>query len=85
MSIARALSFNGLASGFHSAAITGGQHVAPLFAGGTVYAWSEITGKRRLRDRDDVGALRVVTRAIRDLPAKEFPEKPASEEGPGQC
>ena len=42
ISLARALSFNGLANAFHIAAINGGRHVAPLFAGGTVFAWSEI-------------------------------------------
>ena len=42
ISLARALSFNGLANAFHIAAINGGRHVAPLFAGDTVFAWSEI-------------------------------------------
>ena len=37
ISLARALSFNGLANAFHIAAINGGRHVAPLFAGGTVF------------------------------------------------
>jgi 2-methylfumaryl-CoA hydratase len=44
ISLARALSFNGLANAFHLAAINGGRHVAPCFAGDTVYAWSEILG-----------------------------------------
>ena len=47
ISLARALSFNGLANAFHIAAINGGRHVAPLFAGATVFAWSEVTGQRR--------------------------------------
>jgi 2-methylfumaryl-CoA hydratase len=83
MSIARALSFNGIANGFHIAAINGGRHVAPLFAGGTVFAWSFIKDKTRLKERDDVGALRVVTRATRDLPTGEYPTKPAGEDAPG--
>ena len=33
ISLARALSFNGLGNAFHVAAINGGRHVAPLFAG----------------------------------------------------
>ena len=33
ISLARALSFNGLANAFHITAINGGRHVAPLFAG----------------------------------------------------
>lgn len=73
MSLARALSFNGLANGFHVAAINGGRHVSPLFAGGTVFAWSEVLDKQRLPGRDDVGALRLRTIATRDLPCAEFP------------
>ena len=46
ISLARALSFNGLANAFHIAAINGGRHVAPLFAGDTVFAWSEIWKRR---------------------------------------
>ena len=42
ISLARALSFNGLANAFHIAAINGGRHVAPLFAGATLFAWSEV-------------------------------------------
>ena len=48
ISLARALSFNGLANAFHVAAINGGRHVAPLFAGETVYAWSEVLDKAGL-------------------------------------
>ena len=47
ISLARALSFNGLANAFHIAAINGGRHVAPLFAGDTVYAWSEMLATAR--------------------------------------
>ncbi len=45
ISLARALSFNGLGNGFHLAAINGGRHVSPCFAGDTVYAWSEVLDK----------------------------------------
>ncbi len=47
ISLARALSFNGLANAFHVAAINGGRHVAPLFAGATVFAWSRGAGQGR--------------------------------------
>jgi 2-methylfumaryl-CoA hydratase len=73
ISIARALSFNGLANAFHIAAINGGRHVAPAFAGVTVYAWSEVLEKVELRGRDDVGALRVRTIGLRDRNASGFP------------
>ena len=49
ISLARALSFNGLANAFHIAAINGGRHVAPLFAGETVFAWSEVLAKASCR------------------------------------
>jgi 2-methylfumaryl-CoA hydratase len=75
ISIARALSFNGLANAFHVAAINGGRHVAPLFAGKTVFAWSEVLGKSELPGRSDVGALRLRTVATADRPCKDFPDK----------
>ena len=73
MSLARALSFNGLGNAFHIAAINGGRHKAPLFAGATIFAWSEITAKAALPGRSDVGALRIVTRATGDLPCTDYP------------
>jgi 2-methylfumaryl-CoA hydratase len=75
ISLARALSFNGLANAFHVAAINGGRHVAPLFAGGTVFAWSEVLAKSELPGRQDVGALRLRTVATRDRPCEDFPLK----------
>jgi 2-methylfumaryl-CoA hydratase len=82
ISLARALSFNGLANAFHVAAINGGRHVAPLFAGGTVYAWSEILAKAELPGRTDVGALRLRTVATCDKPGTGFPLKTGDEYDP---
>ena len=73
ISIARALSFNGLGAAFHLAAINGGRHVAPLFAGDTVYAWSEILDTSPLPGRDDVGALRIRTIATKNRPCTDHP------------
>ncbi|TBW40084.1 MaoC family dehydratase [Siculibacillus lacustris] len=75
ISLARALSFNGLANAFHVAAINGGRHVAPLFAGSTVFAWSEVLDTAELPGRDDVGALRLRTVATKDRPTADFPLK----------
>jgi 2-methylfumaryl-CoA hydratase len=72
ISLARALSFNGLANAFHVPAINGGRHVAPLFAGGTVYAWSEVLAKAELPGRGDVGALRLRTVATCDRAGGDF-------------
>jgi len=75
ISLARALSFNGLANAFHITAINGGRHVAPLFAGCTVFAWSEVLAKAELPRRSDVGALRLRTVATKDQPCADFPLK----------
>jgi 2-methylfumaryl-CoA hydratase len=75
ISLARALSFNGLANAFHVAAINGGRHVAPLFAGDTVYAWSQVLDTAELPERADVGALRLRTVATRNQPASDYPDK----------
>ena len=79
ISLARALSFNGLANAFHVAAINGGRHVAPMFAGGTVFAWSEVLAKSELPGRQDVGALRLRTIAALDRPCGDFPLKTGDE------
>ena len=75
ISLARALSFNGLGNAFHIAAINAGRHVAPLFAGLTVFAWSEILDTAALPGRNDVGALRIRTIATKDKPCASFPFK----------
>jgi 2-methylfumaryl-CoA hydratase len=75
ISIARAMSFNGLANVFHVAAINSGRHVAPLFAGSTVFAWSHVLDRQPIRGRDDVGALRLRTIATKDRPCADYPWK----------
>jgi 2-methylfumaryl-CoA hydratase len=75
ISLARALSFNGLANAFHVAAINAGRHVAPLFAGDTVYAWSEVLDKATLPGRNDVGALRLRLVATKNQPCAAYPDK----------
>jgi 2-methylfumaryl-CoA hydratase len=58
ISLARALSFNGLANAQLIAAINAGSHVAPAFAGDTVYAWSEVLDVTQTA-APGVGALRL--------------------------
>ncbi len=58
ISMARALSFNGLANAQLIAAINAGAHVSPAFAGDTVYAWSEVLDKAETT-APGVGALRM--------------------------
>jgi 2-methylfumaryl-CoA hydratase len=82
ISLARAISFNGLANAFHIAAINGGRHVAPLFAGLTVFAWSEVLAKADLPGRPDVGALRLRTIGTKDKPCADFPLKAGEADDP---
>lgn len=73
ISMARALSFNGLGNAFLVAAINGGRHVAPCFGGDTVFAWSEVLDKAELDGRSDIGALRIRTIATKDRPCADHP------------
>ncbi len=73
ISLARALSFNGLANTFRIAAINGGRHLNPCFAGDTVYAWTKVAEKIALTGRRDCGALRLTTFATKDRPCGDFP------------
>ncbi|NJM34286.1 MAG: MaoC family dehydratase [Rhodomicrobium sp.] len=73
ISLVRALSFNGLANAFHIAAINSGRHIAPAFAGDTVYAWSEVLEKAALPGRDDAGALRIRTIGLKNRTGESFP------------
>ncbi len=75
ISLARALSFNGLANAFRVAAINAGRHVAPVFAGDTLYAWSEVLEATELAS--DLGALRLRSVAAKDRPCADFPLKDA--------
>lgn len=82
ISLARSLSFNGLGNAFHIAAINGGRHVAPLFAGLTVFAWTQVLAVAELPGRSDVGALRLRTVATKDHPCAAFPYKVGEEYDP---
>jgi 2-methylfumaryl-CoA hydratase len=82
ISLARSLSYNGLQNAFHVAGINGGRHVAPLFAGDTVFAWSEVLECAAVPGRNDVGALRLRTVAAKDRPCDDFPWKTGEEYHP---
>jgi 2-methylfumaryl-CoA hydratase len=75
ISLARALSFNGLANACRIAALNGGRHVGPCFAGDTVYAWSEVLDKATIAGRRDVATLRLRLVATKDHPCADFPDK----------
>jgi 2-methylfumaryl-CoA hydratase len=72
ISLARAIAFNGLGNAAYMLAINAGRHVNPLFAGDTLYAWSQVL------DRADLGAggaLRLRVVATKNRPCADFPDK----------
>ena len=70
ISMARALSFNGLANAQMIVGINAGAHANPCFAGDTIRAWSEVLGKTKVTD--SIGALRMRLVATKGASA-EFP------------
>jgi len=58
ISMARALSFNGLANAQMIVGLNGGAHANPCFAGDTIKAWSEVLDKAET-DVPSVGAIRL--------------------------
>jgi 2-methylfumaryl-CoA hydratase len=58
ISMARALSFNGLANAQMIVGLNGGAHANPCFAGDTVRAWSEVLDKAET-GAPGVGAIRL--------------------------
>jgi 2-methylfumaryl-CoA hydratase len=64
ISLARSLSFNGLANAQLVAALNAGTHVNPCFAGDTVRAWSEVLDKAET-PAPGVGALRLRLVAVK--------------------
>ena len=65
ISMARALSFNGLANAQCIVAINAGSHANPCFAGDTVRAWSEVLEVAETK-APGVGAIRLRLVAVKD-------------------
>lgn len=68
ISLARTLSFNGLANAQMIVALNGGAHANPCFAGDTVRAWSEVLDTAET-GAPGVGAIRLRLVATRDASA----------------
>ena len=64
ISMARALSFNGLANAQIVAGLNGGAHANPCFAGDTIKAWSEVLDKAET-GAPGVGAIRLRLVAVK--------------------
>jgi 2-methylfumaryl-CoA hydratase len=59
ISLCRAISYNGLANGLWLAAINGGSHLNPSFAGDTIYCQSKVIDKGTFEHRRDLGWIRI--------------------------
>ncbi len=66
VSVAKALSFNGLENALRILAWNGGAHANPTHAGDTLYAFSEILEKIELPGRTDAGGLRLRLIAVKN-------------------
>ncbi len=66
ISIAHALSFNGLENALGMLAWNGGAHANPTFAGDTIYAWSDVLDKAGLARLPGAGALRLRLVAVKN-------------------
>ena len=77
ISIAMALSQNGLGTALRIAAWNGGAHVAPTHAGDTLRAFTEVVEKAEIPTRMDVGALRLRLVAVKNILAAELGTVPA--------
>jgi 2-methylfumaryl-CoA hydratase len=71
ISMARAISFNGLQNAQWVYSINSGAHANPTYAGDTVYAYTEIVETIEV-GRDDIGLLRLRTVGIKNQVSKEI-------------
>lgn len=69
MSVCRALAYDGLENALAIAAVNGGSHTHPTFAGDTLYARTEVRDQWTLPGRTDLGALRLRLLGIKNTPA----------------
>lgn len=83
ISVAHALSYNGLENVLHMAAWSSGAHANPTFAGDTIYAFTEVLAKEPVPGRKDLGALRLRLVAVKnvDPAADPFPIQVTNDKG----
>lgn len=72
ISVCRALAHEGLENALLIAAINGGTHCNPTFAGDTLYCRHEVLEKWELPGRDDLGALRLRMLGLKDRAPAEL-------------
>ena len=79
ISICRALSHDGLENAFALAAINGGTHANPTFAGDTLYCRHIVLDRAGLPGRSDVGALRLRMLGAKNVELSSLPPVAAGE------
>ena len=73
ISVCRALSYDGLENAFAVAAIHGGTHANPTFAGDTIYCRHVVTSRDEIPGRRDIGALRLRMLGVKNAKLAEIP------------
>lgn len=88
ISVARALAFNGLENALRILAWNGGTHANPTFAGDTLYAFTDVLGKKEIpamSGRPGAGALRLRLVAVKNQdPQREPIEVKVKDPGTGK-
>jgi 2-methylfumaryl-CoA hydratase len=82
ISLCRALSYDGLENAFAIAAIHGGTHTHPTFAGDTLYCRHVVLGREALPKRRDVGALRLRMLGVKNQDPARLPAIAPDEKHP---
>jgi 2-methylfumaryl-CoA hydratase len=79
ISLCRALSHDGLENAFAVAAIHGGAHANPTFAGDTIYCRHVVSSRDEIPHRKDVGALRLRMIGAKNVDIRDLPQLPPGE------
>ena len=74
ISICRALSYDGLENAFAVAAIHGGRHANPTFAGDTICCRHTVLAREKIPGREDVGALRLRMIGAKNVDLAKLPD-----------
>jgi len=82
ISLCRSLSHDGLENAFAVAAIHGGTHANPTFAGDTLYCRHVVTSRDELPGRADVGALRLRMLGVKNEALARLPAVPVGDKHP---
>ncbi|HUL95416.1 MAG TPA: MaoC family dehydratase [Usitatibacter sp.] len=73
ISLCRGLSHDGLENAFAIAAIHGGSHANPVFAGDTVYCRHVVVAQDEIPRRKNLGALRLRMIGVKNAPLESIP------------